>query len=197
MRPWEQLPSESGQAFSAFVAYRKMGWQRSIRRVHKKIDEESSLSSSLGSFWKWSKDYRWTQRAQAWDWAQQRKEDSRLSRELVANRMRAERTRLKGRNLATVHAIAVLESLAKRSVSDLDERQLLASLQAARAAYEIVGLAAIDHADQLRGVAPQASGDSRAIDSGPSPEELFDIQIQSSQVQLVSPDAESLLDSPN
>ena len=197
MKPWEQLPGESGLAFSAFNVYRKMGWQRSLRRAHKLVDEASALPASLGSFWTWSRKYQWPKRAHAWDAAQNRKEESRLSRELVANRMTTERTRLKGRNLATVHAIAVLESLAKRSVSDLDERQLLASLQAARAAYEIVGLAAIDHADQLRGVAPQTGPRIRPIESGPSPEELLDIQVQSNQLQLVSPDAESLLDSPN
>ena len=197
MKPWEQLPGESGLAFSAFNVYRKMGWQRSLRRAHKLVDEASALPASLGSFWTWSRKYQWPKRAHAWDAAQNRKEESRLSRELVANRTKTERTRLKGRNLASVHALAVLESLAERSVSGLDERQLLASLQAARAAYEIVGLAAIDHADQLRGTTPQASGDSREIDSGPSPEELFDIQVQSSPVQLVSPEAQGLLDSPD
>ena len=197
MKPWEQKTGESELAYTAFTAYRKMGWKRSLRRAHKLVDEASALPASLGSFWTWSRKYQWPKRAHAWDAAQNRKEESRLSRELVANRTKTERTRLKGRNLASVHALAVLESLAERSVSGLDERQLLASLQAARAAYEIVGLAAIDHADQLRGTTPQASGDSREIESGPSPEELFDLQVQSSQVQLVSPETQGLLDSPD
>jgi len=197
MKPWEQLPGESGLAFSAFNVYRKMGWQRSLRRAHKLVDEASALPACLGSFWNWSKKYQWSQRAHAWDAAQSRIEESRLSRELVANRLKTERNRLKGRNLASVHAIAVLQTLSERTVEGLDERELLASLQAARAAFEIVGLAAIDHADQLRGVTPQASRDSRAIESGPSPEELHDIQVKSSQVQLVSLEAQGLLDSPN
>jgi hypothetical protein len=197
MKPWEQKTGESELAYTAFTAYRKMGWKRSIRRAHKLIDEASALSSNIGSFWVWSKKHQWTQRAHAWDAAQSRIEESRLSRELVASRLKTERHRLKGRNLASVHAMAVLQTLAERSVSGLDERQLLASLQAARAAYEIVGLAAIDHADQLRNVTPQASRDSRAIESGPSPEELHDIQVQSSQVQLVSLEAQGLLDSSN
>ena len=197
MKPWEQLPGESGLAFSAFNVYRKMGWQRSLRRAHKLVDEASALPASLGSFWAWSKKYQWPQRAHAWDAAQGRKEETRLSRELVANRLKTERNRLKGRDLASIHAIAVLQTLSERTVAGLDEKQMLSSLQAVRAAYEIVGLAAIDHADQLRSVTPQASRDSRAIDTGPSPEELHDIQVQSSQIQLASPDPESLLDSPN
>ena len=197
MKPWEQLPEETGTAYEAFLAFRALGWRRSLRRAHKAFAAQNTVVSDVTMFFRWSKKFGWIARARAWDAYQLRKSDARLSQELQAQRVKAERDRLKGRNLATAHALKILEHLAGSSIAGLDERQLLASLQAARAAYEIVGLAAIDHGDQLRSVAPQTSGISREIGSEPTPEELLEVQAKPSQFQLDGPQAEIVLDTPD
>jgi hypothetical protein len=58
---YERLPKESWQAFEAFVTYRDMGANRSIRLVAQKIGKNPTLMS------KWSRQHRWPERAHAYD----------------------------------------------------------------------------------------------------------------------------------
>ena len=68
---WEFLPKESGEAFAAFVVYRDLGFDRSIKKAIEKVSDNSNsfcaYSKSYGSWRKWAVDYRWKERAADFD----------------------------------------------------------------------------------------------------------------------------------
>lgn len=59
--PWERLDGESPRAFAAFAAYRDLGVERSLRKVHRDTGHSMGLLST------WSSHNRWVVRAEAWD----------------------------------------------------------------------------------------------------------------------------------
>lgn len=60
-KPWERQKGESDKAYEAFVTYRDMGTNRSIRAVAQK------LSKSRTQIGKWSSGWEWTERVRAYD----------------------------------------------------------------------------------------------------------------------------------
>jgi len=68
---WEFLPKESPEAFAAFVVYRDLGFDRSIKKAIEKVSDNSNsvcaYSKSYGSWRKWAVDYRWKERAADFD----------------------------------------------------------------------------------------------------------------------------------
>lgn len=63
--PWDQLPAESTTAYSAFLLYLDMGaHNRSQSKLAKVI---YGNDKSTGQISKWSVDYDWINRAEAWD----------------------------------------------------------------------------------------------------------------------------------
>lgn len=197
MAQWHQLPEESGQAYEAFQVFKRLpAGKRSCRKAHALIESESILPTVLSSVFDWHKRFRWAERARAWDAHVVRKQDTALTRELVAKRPRTERNRLVARDLATSHALKVLRKLESQCIDGLDERQLLATLQAARAALGTIGISAIDHADQLRErLAKEGGTGPAAIVVGQSPEELLDLPEIAGTLQLECAEAKSVLES--
>lgn len=61
MNSWEKQSNESSQAFEAFVIYRDMGLQRSIRSAAKTLGKSHKLLE------RWSAKYKWSDRAAAFD----------------------------------------------------------------------------------------------------------------------------------
>ena len=60
-KPWERQKGESDKAYEAFVTYRDMGTDRSIRAVAQK------LAKSRTQIGKWSSGWDWTERVRAYD----------------------------------------------------------------------------------------------------------------------------------
>lgn len=59
---WERLPGESAKAYEAFCKYRDMPpGERSLREVARRLGKSETLIS------RWSSQYRWVARVQAWD----------------------------------------------------------------------------------------------------------------------------------
>ena len=65
--PWQQQEGESSQAYAAFVAYRDMGPGRSVVETYRQIEGKPGAQQATGRWNKWAKDYRWAERARAWD----------------------------------------------------------------------------------------------------------------------------------
>lgn len=61
MEEWERQPGESSQAFEAFVTYRDMGAQRSIRSAASRLGKSHKLLE------RWSARFKWGDRAAAFD----------------------------------------------------------------------------------------------------------------------------------
>jgi len=65
---WEQLPGESGGAFSAFCAFRDCGLERNIRKVVETSEKDKCKSEKRYRVWRnWSTQYRWRERAADYD----------------------------------------------------------------------------------------------------------------------------------
>lgn len=64
--PWERQPGETQRAFEAFVAYRDMGADRSLRKVVRKVNK------SLTTVGEWSAKHKWVDRVAEWDAEQDR-----------------------------------------------------------------------------------------------------------------------------
>jgi hypothetical protein len=60
-KPWEKQPTESLQAFNAFVAYRDMGSDRTTRAVAAQLKRQPS------QIFGWSTKHRWVSRAEAFE----------------------------------------------------------------------------------------------------------------------------------
>lgn len=83
---WERQPDETSKAFEAFCEYRDMGTQRSLSKVAAKLQKSETLMG------RWSGNYRWVERATAWDAEQARKEleaaEAQRIKDVVAMRKR-------------------------------------------------------------------------------------------------------------
>jgi len=72
---WERRPEESRPAYEAFVAYFRMGQDRSLRRL------AELLGKSLSLLGRWSSRYDWPARVREWE-EQERREAAREKRHL-------------------------------------------------------------------------------------------------------------------
>ena len=59
--PWERQPGESGKAYQAFTIYRELGPARSHRAVAGRLGKSRPLVD------RWAIQWRWAERAAAWD----------------------------------------------------------------------------------------------------------------------------------
>ncbi len=90
---WEPLPGERPKAFVAFEFYRQLGPGRSVPEAWRRYWSRPGAGHHrpgepppvMPYFWEWSRQYRWQERARAWDAEQAEIErDQRLDRELQA-----------------------------------------------------------------------------------------------------------------
>lgn len=61
LRPWDCQPGETSKAYQAFVTYRDMGPDRSLRAVGQELDKSHQVLS------RWSSQHHWVSRVAAWD----------------------------------------------------------------------------------------------------------------------------------
>lgn len=88
-KPWERLPDESTEAYEAFKTYRDWEGKRSIAKVGEKLGKSETLMS------RWSADYDWVKRAQAWDDEVEREASKNLLAEIGKMRARQRKQALK------------------------------------------------------------------------------------------------------
>jgi hypothetical protein len=101
VEPWDRIPGESRQAWSAFCAYRDMGPTRS----HVKVAQESGKDVTL--MHRWSVRWSWVDRSDAWDVEQDRLRQSTMAAELteMARRQVQIATWLQNAGLAALQAL--------------------------------------------------------------------------------------------
>jgi len=91
--PWEQQPGESARANGAFCVYRDLGPRRSLRAAAAKFYGRSSVALER-QFDKWSRAFRWVERASAWDRhldSEARKTQEEARREMAERQVRGAR----------------------------------------------------------------------------------------------------------
>lgn len=79
---WERQEGEGPKPWEAFVLYRDMGPQRSVRKVAKELNKSDTL---IG---RWSSDWNWVNRAAAWDVEQDRQNRIAQNEEIKKMRKR-------------------------------------------------------------------------------------------------------------
>ena len=137
--PWDRLPDESPKAYTAFLAYRDCGPDRSIPRAAGVAD--AYPGGYRHHWWKrWSTQYRWVSRCEAWDDFIHEQAESdriesqlRLRQEQIAEDERQARSRLSQARLARSTAAAMIAKLAAAvreggELASLPARQLLPHL---------------------------------------------------------------------
>lgn len=88
-KPWERLPEETPEAYEAFKTYRDLEGKRSQARVGEKLGKSDTLMS------RWSADYDWVKRAQAWDDEVERESSKNLLKDIAKMRARQRKQALK------------------------------------------------------------------------------------------------------
>ena len=88
-KPWERLPEESTEAYEAFKAYRDWEGKRSLAKVGEKLGKSETLMS------RWSADYDWVKRSQAWDDEVERQASKNLLKEIAKMRARQRKQAVK------------------------------------------------------------------------------------------------------
>lgn len=88
-KPWERLPEEGTEAFEAFREYRDMGEKRTQAKVGEKLGKSETLMS------RWSAEYDWVKRAQAWDDEVERQASKNLLKDIAKMRARQRKQAVK------------------------------------------------------------------------------------------------------
>src|SRR3712207_3362211 len=66
--PWERLPDEPGRAYNAFECYLSMPMaQRNFEEAYRVHAGNPQAAGPSDTFKKWTRRYRWRERAAAWD----------------------------------------------------------------------------------------------------------------------------------
>ncbi len=103
---WEQQPGESSRAFGAFCVYRDLGPRRSLRAAAAAFYGRTAAASER-QIDKWSRAFRWIERASAWDRhldAEACKAQEEARREMVERHVREARA-LQGKALERLRAL--------------------------------------------------------------------------------------------
>jgi hypothetical protein len=119
--PGARLPGEPAAAWAAFCAYRDMGLTRSIRAAYRQRhgNEEAPATGQPSGHWNaWARDWRWRQRAEAYDAHLDRQ--ARLAQVEAVREMNSQHVR----TFKAVRAKA-LQALAKITAEDLTPQDIV------------------------------------------------------------------------
>lgn len=65
---WKRREGESSKAYQAFLTYRELGAERSIREAFRQYNRNAEkVHKREEVWWRWSSKYKWVARAEAWD----------------------------------------------------------------------------------------------------------------------------------
>jgi len=82
---WEQLPGESGAAFSAFCAFRDLGCERNIRKAVESAEKDEGKREKRYRVWRnWCSQFRWRERAADYDRYMEKLKQSELRKTIEA-----------------------------------------------------------------------------------------------------------------
>ena len=118
--PWERQEGEGEKAYEAFLAYRDMGANRSVRAVGQKLGKSST---QIG---KWSSRWKWVERCRAWDNQLQKEAKKTAASELRKMYQRHTKIAMQLQNVAIM-------SLAETKPSDIEPKDLVAFIKVATA----------------------------------------------------------------
>lgn len=122
IQPWEQKKGESRQAYEAFLAYRDMGADRSLRKVSEQLAKSEPLMKRWSSRWSW--------RNRVADF--ERHMDREETKALVAGRTAMRRRQAQmGQNLQTIAAAQIIQLAQAVNAQDPQHRIRLTPSQLA------------------------------------------------------------------
>ena len=82
---WEQLTGESGAAFSAFCAFRDLGYERNIRKAVESAEKDGGKREKRYRVWRnWCSQFRWRERAADYDRYMEKLKQSELRKTIEA-----------------------------------------------------------------------------------------------------------------
>lgn len=67
IRPWEQQEGETPRAFGGFQVYKDLGPSRSLNATAESLFGKKKAKTQLRTVSRWSSQWRWVDRARAWD----------------------------------------------------------------------------------------------------------------------------------
>lgn len=110
---WERQTTESSKAFEAFVVYRDMGVNRSIRKA------AQNLNKAVTTLAEWSTKHDWVKRAAAWDAEQDRLARNELVAEMAATRkkQRKQAQRMQEKGMELLESISIGDAKLSEIVS--------------------------------------------------------------------------------
>ena len=109
-QPWDRRPSESTQAYRAFLVYLHLGLDRSLQKAYRSF--KGSDSAKLPGRWRtWCVDYEWVARAAAYDRRQQRL----LNQDALQEERKARKTRERAYKQAETQRRAAASNAARRA----------------------------------------------------------------------------------
>src|SRR5712692_2715660 len=128
MRPGEQQDGESAKAYAHFCKYRAAGLTREVRAVYRQAIGKPEASQASGTWLKWAKDFRWKERALAYDREQDRVRQE-AAQQAVAEVTRATVTQYELSAQRTVREAAVIAftHLGQAARWNNDELELVSS----------------------------------------------------------------------
>ena len=103
--PWERQPGETTRAYEAFVMYRDMGADRSLRKVVQK------LGKNFTTIGEWSGKYKWVDRVAAWE-----QEQDRVNRQAQLDEIK----KMRKRHADLANAILIKAAKALQRIPDDD-----------------------------------------------------------------------------
>lgn len=117
--PWDRQNGESNRQYSRFLIFRDLGRMRTLKQAVEMLHGINDTSVSYRTLQQYAYEYRWTERAESWDFAQDRLEAARL---LVMRREMHSRHRKIASGLMA-KAVAALTAL---QPSDMTARDIVA-----------------------------------------------------------------------
>lgn len=76
--PWDRQNGESNRQYSRFIIFRDLGRMRTLKQAVEMLHGIGDSAVSYRTLMQYAYEYRWTERAEAWDFAQDRLEAARM-----------------------------------------------------------------------------------------------------------------------
>tara|TARA_B100000686_G_scaffold248302_1_gene258034 strand:+ start:202 stop:789 length:588 start_codon:yes stop_codon:yes gene_type:complete len=115
---WERREGETVKAYEAFCIYRDLGSGRSLLKAWRQQDGNEAATKTPGKITKWSSQWSWSSRAEAWDRhrAKVKKEEEEAARKaeqraIIDERIDAKRERIRAAQKLMQKGLDLLDEL--------------------------------------------------------------------------------------